>query len=252
MPEAAAEPDVRRLTVGEYDVGLRTSGTGGPDIVLVHGIGASARYFEPLAAELSAGARVHCLELPGHAGLPRPREPLTMEGYAEVVVRALRLAGISRAQLVGHSMGCQVVVEAARLAPELVTSLLLLGPTVNRKERQVLLQALRLAQDTLHESPGVNRIVFTDYLRAGPRWYLRTLRRMMPHPLEERLAGVACPVAVLRGGRDPIVPPPWLLRLAQARPGILLGEIPGAPHVLMWDRPEETAAWVHRLGEASR
>ena len=244
------QTQVQRLRVGEYDVGLRTSGTSGPDIVLIHGIGASARYFERLAGELSADHRVHCVELPGHGGLPRPSEALTMAGYAGVVVQALRAAGIARTQLVGHSMGCQVTVEAALQAPELVSSVLLLAPTVNRAERNTVLQALRLAEDTLHESPDVNRIVFTDYLRAGPRWYLATLRRMMEHRLEERLALVQAPVGVVRGAKDPIVPPSWLIRLEKARPGTLLGEIPDSPHVLMWNRPAEAAEWVRRMGKA--
>lgn len=251
MPGTAAEPEVRRLRVGAYDVGLRTSGSGAQDIVLIHGIGASARYFERLAAELSGQFRVHCVELPGHGGLPRPPQVLTMQGYAEAVVEALRASGIRDAQLVGHSMGCQVSVEAALLAPDLVSSVLLLGPTVNRAERNAVLQALRLAQDTLREKPAANWIVFTDYLRAGPRWYLATLKQMLDQRLDERLAHVSCPVTVVRGGRDPIVPASWLARLEQARPGTLLGEIPGAPHIVMWNRPSETAEWIRRTVKAA-
>ncbi|UPO75903.1 alpha/beta hydrolase [Arthrobacter sp. Helios] len=245
-----AQTQVQRLQIAECDVGLRSSGTAGPDVVLIHGIGASARYFERLARELSVDNRVHCVELPGHGGLPRPPRALSMAAYGGVVIQALQAAGISRAQLVGHSMGCQVTVEAALQAPDLVSSVLLLAPTVNRAEHAAVLQALRLAQDTLHESLDVNRIVFTDYLRAGPRWYLETLRQMMEHRLEERLALVAPPVGVVRGAKDPIVPASWLARLEQARPGTLLGEIPESPHVLMWNRPVETAAWVRRMGEA--
>lgn len=252
MSGTSAETQVQRLRVGEYDVGLRTSGAAGPDVVLIHGIGASARYFERLAAVLSAGCRVHCIELPGHAGLPRPSEPLSMEGYADVVLRALRQAGIGRIHVVGHSMGAQVAVETAILSPETVTSLLLLGPTVNRAEHHAVLQGLRLAQDTLREKPAVNGILLTDYLRAGPPWYLSTLRRMMKHRLEDRLARVSCPVAVVRGARDPIAPSSWLTRLQEAHPGTLLGEVPGGPHVLMWNRPAETAAWVHRMVEAGK
>lgn len=246
------QAQVRRLRVGEYGVGLRTCGSSGPDVVLIHGIGASARYFGRLARELSADHRVHCVELPGHGGLPRPPHVLSMEGYADVVVGALRQEDLGPVCLVGHSMGSQVAVEAALLAPELVSSVLLLGPTVNRAERNAVQQGFRLAQDTLHETPAVNRMVFTDYLRAGPRWYLATARRMLEHRLEERLALVPGPVAVVRGTRDPIVPVSWLVRLERARPGTLLGEIPGAPHVLMWNRPAETAAWVRRLEEAGR
>ncbi|CEA08957.1 AB hydrolase superfamily protein YdjP [Arthrobacter saudimassiliensis] len=242
----AAEPAVRRLRVEGHDVGLRTAGAG-PGVVLVHGIGASGRYFERLAAELAADHRVHTAELPGHARLRAPGHALTMSGYAAVLVEALRRADVGPVQLVGHSMGCQVVVEAAIQAPELVSSLVLLGPTVNDAERSGPLQALRLGQDTLRESPAVNRIVFSDYLRAGPRWYLTTLPRMIRHRLEERLPLVDCPVALVRGERDPVVPRDWIERLAQARPGTLAGEVPGEPHVMMWRRPAETARWCRRL-----
>ena len=47
--------------------------------------------------------------------------------------------------------------------------------------------------------------------------------------MEERLALMQCPVAVVSGSRDPIVPRSWLLRLEQARDGVALGEVPAAP-----------------------
>ncbi|MGW9403339.1 alpha/beta fold hydrolase [Arthrobacter sp. NPDC055585] len=252
MSATAARRQDRLLRAGESELRLRTFGTSGPAVVLVHGIGASSRYFEPLARELSRDHSVHTLELPGHAGLDRPREPLTMAGYGAAVAGALRQAGIDDALLAGHSMGCQVVVEAALADPSLVTSLLLLAPTVNRAERSIAAQGLRLAQDTLHEKPAVNRIVFTDYLRAGPRWYLGTLRRMMDHRMEERLALTKCPVAVISGSRDPIVPRSWLLRLEQTREDVALGEVPAAPHVMMWTHPSQTAEWVRKLVKAAR
>ncbi|WP_404320582.1 alpha/beta fold hydrolase [Arthrobacter luteolus] len=250
MSATAARPQSLRLRVGKTEVGLRSSGTPGPSVVLVHGIGASPRYFEPLVRELSRDHSVHCVELPGHAGLPKPEEPLSMAGYGAAVAQSLRQAGISEAVLVGHSMGCQVVVEAALADPDLARSLLLLAPTVNRAERTIAEQALRLGQDTLREHPAVNWTVFSDYLRTGPRWYLGTLRRMMEHRLEERLALAACPAAVVSGSRDPIVPRSWLLRLEQAGSGVQLGEVPAAPHVLMWTHPAQTAQWVRKLGKA--
>ncbi|MFF3037785.1 alpha/beta fold hydrolase [Arthrobacter citreus] len=252
MSATAARPQMRRLRTGGIEVGLRSSGTPGPDVVLVHGIGASSRYFEPLARELSRDHNVHLVELPGHGGMERPQTGLTMAGYGAAVTGALRQAGIEDALLAGHSMGCQVVVEAALADPGLVASMLLLAPTVNRAERNAAAQAFRLAQDTLHETLAVNRIVFTDYLRTGPRWYLGTLRSMLDHRMEARLALTHCPVAVVSGSRDPIVPRSWLLRLEESRDGVGLGEVPAAPHVLMWNSPEPTAEWVRKLRKAVR
>ena len=232
----------RRMSVGELDVDIRTYGVGGPEVVLVHGIGASGRYFAPLIQELAGSATVHTVELPGFGSTPAPQHRMAMAGFAAAAVQALREAGIKGAQWVGHSMGCQVVAEMAIAAPEETSSVVLIGPTANDAERSVPLQALRLAQDTLIEPLPVKWILFSDYLRAGPRWYLKTVPGMVGHRLEDRLPLVQPPVLVLRGARDPIARSGWLDRLAGARPGTRTAVLPGQPHVCMYTDPAGTAA----------
>ncbi|WP_309123767.1 alpha/beta hydrolase [Arthrobacter sp.] len=229
----------RQERVGDCVVNVRRTGQGQP-IVLVHGIGVSARYFERLAAELAKNSAVYAVELPGFGPSPWPRRALSVPELGEIVVAVLRRLDLTGVVLVGHSMGCQVATETAALAPELVHKLVLLGPTVNDQERSVSQQALRLAQDTLREPPAVNWMVFTDYLRSIVP-YLRTLPAMVSHRLEDALPRVACPVVLMRGERDPIVPTDWLQRLAAANPNSVIVEVPDVPHILMFSRPAETA-----------
>ena len=250
--------DEQQVAVGDGNVVLRTyreaPGTRAEpqdapdgDVVLVHGIGASQRYFGPLISELARSVTVHTLELPGFGTARRPRHPLQMEDFGDAAVQALKSAGINGAQWVGHSMGCQVVVEMALAAPDAASSLVLLGPTINDAERSIPRQALRLLQDCLVEPAAVNAIVFSDYLRAGPRWYLSTLPMMIRHRMEERLRDVQPPVLLVRGGRDPVVRADWVARLAAARPGTRVAEIEGQPHVMMYTRPAETAALMRSV-----
>ncbi len=255
MPAADVRIGYRRVAVGQTEVDIRTyrrfDDAGTPDwaeapgeVVLVHGIGASERYYGPLIRELARTSIVHTLELPGFGTTPKPRRQLQMEDFGRIAVEALDLAGISGAQWVGHSMGCQAVVEMALAAPGAASSVVLLGPTINEAERSAPLQALRLLQDCLGEPPAVNYILVTDYLRAGPRWYLTTLPVMIRHRIEDRLPDVVPPVLLVRGGKDPVVRADWLARLAAARPGTVTAEIPGQPHVMMYTRPQETAALI--------
>ncbi|WP_323959190.1 alpha/beta fold hydrolase [Arthrobacter sp. JZ12] len=232
--------EVREERAGNCVVTVRTAGSGGQPVVLVHGIGVSARYFQPLAAELSRNNAVYAIELPGFGLAPSPRRALSVPELGQVVVAALHGLGLSGVVLVGHSMGCQVAAEAAARAPELVHKLVLLGPTVNNRERSAAMQALRLAQDTLREPPAVNMMVFTDYVRSLVP-YLRTLPAMINHRIEDVLPEVSCPVVLMRGERDPIVPADWLRRLAETNRGARVVEVPNVPHVLMYGRPEETA-----------
>lgn len=235
--------NVREERVADCAVTVRSAGQGGQPVVLVHGIGVSARYFKRLAAELAQGNAVYAIELPGFGGSPWPHRQLTVPEFGEVVVAVLRKLDLSGIVLVGHSMGCQVATEVAARAPELVHKLVLLGPTVNDRERSLGKQALRLGQDTLRESPAVNWMVFTDYLRSFVP-YIRTLPSMVNHRLEDALPQVSCPVVLIRGERDPIVPLDWLERLAAANSNSTIVEVPGVPHVLMHSRPAETARGV--------
>ena len=261
MRAADARAESTRIPVGDVQVDLRTyrrtNDAGTPalsaapsEVVLVHGIGASERYFGPLIGELVQASTVYTLELPGFGTAPTPRRQLQMEDFGRIAVQALEAAGIRGAQWVGHSMGCQVVVEMALADPEAASSIVLLSPTINDAERSGPVQALRLLQDCLGEPPAVNAIVFSDYLRAGPRWYLKTLPVMIRHRVEERIRDVQPPVLLVRGGKDPVVQADWFARLAAARPGTLAAELPGQPHVLMYRRPAETAALMRAAVQA--
>ncbi|MBG6189296.1 pimeloyl-ACP methyl ester carboxylesterase [Arthrobacter sp. CAN_A212] len=237
------------VVVGEVSCAVRTVGAGSREVILIHGIGVSARYFEPLAAHLARTCTVYAIELPGFAALPAPRRRLTVKEFGGIAAEVMRVLGVRDAVVVGHSMGSQVAAEAVRAAPDLVSSLVLLAPTINDRERTVATQMMRLAQDTLRESPAANYIVVSDYFRAGMRWYLKTLPSMLRHRLEDALPTITCPVTLVRGSRDPIVPADWMHRLAEAGNDVTTGEVPGEPHVMMYRSPEATARFFS--GETS-
>lgn len=187
------------------------------DYVLIHGIGVSQRYFRPLARRLAKDGRVYLLDLPGFGRSPKPTRRMSIEDYAGFVEDFISTHEINAPILVGQSMGCQVVVEV--LARQLKSPLgVLIGPVVNDRERNGFLQALRLMQDGLHEPWQANMIVFTDYLRCGVQWYLKTLPSMLAYATESRIREVKSPLCLIRGEKDPIAPEPWLKELAEASP----------------------------------
>src|SRR5690606_4792694 len=95
--------------------------------------------------------------------------------------------------LVGQSMGTQWVVELAARRPDLTRAVVLIGPVADEHRRTVLQQTGSLALDTLGEPPGANVLVFTDYLRCGPRWYLTQLRPMRAYAIADRIVPEAAP-----------------------------------------------------------
>lgn len=213
-----------------------------PAYILIHGIGVSHRYLARLHAVLAASAPTYSLDLPGFAGTPRPAQQLRVEDYGAFIAEALASRGIDSYILVGHSMGVQFAIEAALHRPESARHVVLMGPVVDSRHKNILRQSIALGLDgMLRESPSSNWIVFTDYLKCGPRWYFTELPVMMKYPTEDRLSRVQAPVLILRGSRDHVAGPEWSLRLSRAVAQGRLVEIPGVGHVAQHMRPKAVA-----------
>jgi pimeloyl-ACP methyl ester carboxylesterase len=218
-------------------------------VVLVHGIGVGAAYFSRLAPLLAVHGQVRTIELPGFGGAPKPEYALSVEGLATLVVALLESIG-RPVTLLGHSMGTQIVLETALRSPALVERLVLIGAVTDPEERSAVLQGLRLAQDTLGESPAANRAVFSEYLRCGPRRYLATLPSMLDYDTIGAATRTAVPTLVIRGGRDPIFRRPFARRVASALPVGRLVEVPGAHHVVQHTHPRAVASAILTAGPA--
>lgn len=226
----------------------------GPAIVLVHGIGMSHRYLARVHDVLAEHRTVFSLDLPGFGGLPKPAHDVDVRAMAAGVVRVLEGLDAGPVVLVGHSMGAQWVTEVAATRPDLVASVALIGPVADVRFRTPFAQARALAVDTLKESPRVNAIVFTDYVRCGIPWYLAQLRHMLAYPIEQRLGAVSVPVLLVRGARDPIAGPEWCRMLRESAPTAALAEVPGSAHVVQESAPREVATLLlaHARARADR
>ncbi|WP_188037049.1 alpha/beta fold hydrolase [Actinotalea sp. JY-7885] len=259
MTDATQGLTVVRETVraAGHDVAVVRLGPAGggagamPPVVLVHGIGVSGRYFEPLARELARTGPVLVPDLPGFGASRWTGATLGIAEHARVVTELVAREGWSGVVLVGHSMGTQVVTEAAAASPGLASAVALFGPVTEPGARSAVRQGLRLLRGTRHETPRANWTVFSDYFRAGPRRYLATLPHMIDYPLEDRLAELVVPVLLMRGGKDPVAQPQYLEGLARRALDARIAEAAGAGHVLMMRRPGEVADEVRGLAGAA-
>lgn len=222
----------------------RPAGSTAPTVVLVHGIGMSHRYLSRLHDVLADTTRVVSVDLPGFGGLPKPRFDVTIPQMAAGLAQVVASLDDDRVVLVGHSMGVQWAVEAALQHPEYVRAVVPIGPVADEAHRTLGAQAKALALDTLGETPAINTVVFTDYLRCGVRWYLRQARHMLAYPLEERVAALTMPVLIVRGSEDPIAGRAWCRRLRDAAAVSRLVEIPGHHHVAQQSAPRAVASAI--------
>ena len=208
-----------------------------PRLVLVHGLGVSGRYFDPLVRELSDFETVR----------PDLRRFVTVEEQAEALGEVVG-PGVP---LLGNSLGCQVIAELAAREPGLVGRTIFVGPTVDRRHRSWLDQAGRLLLDSTRERPSLTAIVVRDYIGANPFRVARSARSALDDALERKLPALEEPLLVVRGARDPLCPQDWAEEIACRAPHGRLEVVPGAGHAVHYSHPQALGALVRSFLQES-
>lgn len=183
-------------------------------VVLVHGLGVSSSYFVPTAERLATEFAVYAPDLPGHGRSDTPPEPLDVPRLADALVAWMDAEGLGRVSLVGHSMGCQTVVEVATRYPGRVDRLVLIGPSNDPEGRTAIEHFRRLLVGGVFERPSLLWLLLCDYLRMGSRFFAE-LRFMLGDRVEEKMPKVSAPALVVGGENDRIAPRRWLEETAR-------------------------------------
>jgi pimeloyl-ACP methyl ester carboxylesterase len=120
--------DLRGVRVYCYAFGSR--GAGEP-IVLVHGAFTSSHLWQDVLPRLPKGHRALVLDLLGHGRSDPPaRAAMTIAAHAARVLELLNVMGVPRASLVGHGIGAAIATVVAHRAPERVSHLALVNPSL--------------------------------------------------------------------------------------------------------------------------
>lgn len=225
---------VRRVQAGGYEVVTTdTDKVAGRTFLLVHGIGMGISYFAQLSTALEEYGRVVAIDLPGFGDAPEPKHSLTMAQMGALLIDFVTVEGLVQPVLVGHSMGTQVVAEAAAQRPDLFPEVVLVAPTVNQHERSIAKQAWRMTQDLFGESPRVLVVGVKNYAKTGPRWFIKKLHSMMDHAVEDTLPRIQAHTLVIRGKRDHVCPHGWVEEVTALIPDATMVEVDGRGHETM-------------------
>lgn len=210
----------------------------GPDFVLVHGIGVSARSYGPTAAALAEHGDVYLLDLPGYGRSPRPDRDMTIADHARIVGQFLTDTNLDHPVVVGHSMGTQVVLQMAADFPDQLDHLALIAPVLAPETRSILTATGLLLRNGLREPPLVMGEAMVDYLfRAGIPYMIQQTPHLLTTDLEELAAVVSALTLVICGKDDPIVPLEWARKLSERFERGWFATVPG-PHASMFAAPQ--------------
>jgi pimeloyl-ACP methyl ester carboxylesterase len=102
---------------------FETHGEGTPALVFVHGWSCNRSYWEGQLQPFSRQFKVVAVDLAGHGESGLGREAWTMGAFGGDVAAIVKKLGLERVILIGHSMGRDVIVEAACRLPGRVAGL---------------------------------------------------------------------------------------------------------------------------------
>jgi pimeloyl-ACP methyl ester carboxylesterase len=228
----------------------------GPAVVLLHEGIADARMWDPQWGALCASYRTLRCDMRGFGRSTLPGGSFSISNDVRSV---LDLAGIQSAAFVGASMGANVALELAVVAPERVRALVLAPPGIVGGERSPALEEYGEAEDAALERGDVDEAVRlnVDVWVAGPRRpieavdqdVVRAVAEMQQRafdvqvpayeqdpppayeklvdPIADHLGDVRVPVLVLVGEEDM----PDILTAADE----IAARVPGARKVVMTD-----------------
>jgi pimeloyl-ACP methyl ester carboxylesterase len=252
-------------------------------LVLIHGFSGVPVTFEPVMPLLAEHHELHALTLAGHCGGPALAEGVecTPAALADDLERQLDALGLDAPHLCGNSLGGWMAIElAARGRAGSVVALAPAGgwEAGSREERRLgrffrrqyrMIRYAAPRAERVLRRPRMRRLAMRDVCVHGDRWTVEQAAAMTRGAIEcaiyepflevmERdgpptaFDGVSCPVRIVWGTRDRVVPvarhlPRWREMLPDAEVVVL----DGLGHVPMVDDPQAVARTVLEVTQAA-
>jgi pimeloyl-ACP methyl ester carboxylesterase len=240
----------------------------GPPLVGVHGLGSNLRIWRPVRERLARHHELFAVDLPGF-GESRPAAGRRgVRPLVDALEAWLDEQGLERPHLAGNSMGGRIVLELA--ARGRAASVVAISPAgFNSAVENRLIQANLMAQRavTRRLAPAADAVmtsaaartavlavavarpwrltrdqaadIVRDYARApGFRAVVGDVVWGKPEDLDR----VTCPVTVLWGTRDLILPVTGAARARERIPGARVERLAGLGHIPTFDAPDTVAS----------
>ncbi len=276
-PNRAASRFVRagRLLWHVQDLGT------GPDLLLLHGTGASTHSVAALARLLATRFRVIAPDLPGHAfTAPLPRDQMTLPGISGAIRDLLATLDVRPAVIVGHSAGAAIAIRlcldrAARPAvivslngalhgfggvagrlfqplARLMASAPFVPDLFARRARDPAVLS-RLVERTGSRPPDESVALYAR-LAADPDHVGAALAMMagwdLPS-LEADFAKLDTPILLVAGGRDGMVPSDQAFTVARRMPRATVRLFRALGHLAHEEAPDVIAAEIETAARAA-
>ena len=119
-----APRDLTALSADGVTISYHVEGRGDPILVFVHCWSCDRSYWSAQVPVFSKTHQVVTIDLAGHGASGADRKAWTIEAFGADVAAVLNEENLKKVILIGHSMGGNVVIEAARLCPDRIIGII--------------------------------------------------------------------------------------------------------------------------------
>jgi pimeloyl-ACP methyl ester carboxylesterase len=236
-------------------------------LILLHGGGANAHWWDHLASELTSHGPVYALDFRGHGDSSFP-EQLRVGAFNDDLEALVDWLGRDDVMLVGHSMGAAValdhasrfhstrgivLVDLARGSSPGTGRRARLALSLRRtyRSRQEAIERFRFLPESLHQSEALRRHVAEHSIQEeqdqrfgykfDPRWFA------MPSRPRPDLKRIECPTLLIRGEESALLSSEAGKEfVTQVEKGRFV-EIANAGHHVLIDQPDPLLALLHEF-----
>lgn len=235
----------------------------GDAVLFLNGLSGDHLYW--LGALRAFGKRYRCLA-PDNRDVGQSDyagAPYSIHDLAGDLAEFLDQLGVSAAHVVGLSLGGMIAQEFALAAPERVLSLALVNTLARTDEWFAgTLRSFELIRRQVADTPSFFEAILSWWVshrffeESERTTWLRWLLHQTPHPQRldgflrqldairghdalDRLGAIRCPVLVLAGEDDGVMPARYSRQMAARLPQAELVVLPGVGHALPFESPAE-------------
>lgn len=236
-------------------------GTDGPTLLLVHPMGADGRFWDACCTRWSDCFDCIAPDLRNAGTAPSSDRPITIEEHARDLAGLCDRMGLQSVIPVGCAVGSMVAGAFAGMYPQRCVALVLANPgfrTLPAARAALVARAASVrAQGMTAALPSALERAFLGCLddeRKGtyrqrllaldPERYALQIEGMLDADLSPHLARVGCPVLLVPGGRDSLLPMEHAERLKTALPRAELVPFADGAHLIPYQQPQRFAALV--------
>ncbi|HWA41926.1 MAG TPA: alpha/beta hydrolase [Hypericibacter adhaerens] len=249
---------------------VEVEGEGDP-IILVHGLGGSSNTWTPQLGILAGRYRIIRPDLQGSGRSPLGAGPLSVDGFADSLIRMAKVLGVERAHFAGHSLGTIILEKIAIAEPRLVRSLTLCGPLLappdqgrqGLKDRAAKARAEGMADiadavlagavsaHSKQANPVALAAARESLMRQCPQGYAATCEALAAVEAAD-VTRITAPTLLIAGENDPVAPPSIARTIADRIKGARVHVLPRIAHWTTFEAAAEVNALMKDFLAAQR